>query len=227
MQNVFEQQSRAMATMTTMIEGHVKSTKSLLDQGSTLQKSISSDKKALALLGNSLEASTRELVKAGSSLQEFSENINDSIEQSAETMDMTADLYRSLDASHRTTTEELRKVLDGLAAVRHDLLAVTNTMASSVQVASDGYENLAQHYTELQNTLRLHVRELGESSSNQVKELDKLMTELMKEYGMQVQSNVNERMREWNNQTKNFCQSMINAVQTINEIVDSMEMKRR
>ena len=53
------------------------------------------------------------------------------------------------------------------------------------------------------------------------------MTELMKEYGMQVQSNVNERMREWNNQTKNFCQSMINAVQTINEIVDSMEMKRR
>ena len=75
--------------------------------------------------------------------------------------------------------------------------------------------------------MRLHVRELGESSSNQVKELDKLMTELMKEYGMQVQSNVNERMREWNNQTKNFCQSMINAVQTINEIVDSMEMKRR
>ena len=220
MQNVFAQQSNAMASMTTMIEDHVKSTKSLIDQGSTLQKTISSDRTVLAQLGNSLEASTRELAKAGSSLQEFSSNINESITQNAATVDTTAALYRSLDASYRTTTEELSKVLEGLAAVRQDLLAITNTMSNSVQVASSSYESLASHYRELQNTLRAHIQEIGEETTKQ-------MTNLLNEYGTQVQTQVNERMREWNNQTKDFCQSMINAVQTINEVVDTMEMKRR
>lgn len=216
MKSVFEQQSTAMATMTTMIEGHVKSTQSLLEQGSTLQKNINNDQNALTVLGHSLESSTRELVNAGTSLQKFSENINKSIEKSAETVNITADLYRSLDASHRSTTEELHNVLDGLSAVNQGLVIVTSNMKNSVQVAAISYESLAKHYQELQNALRAHIYEL-----------DNLVKELMKNYGIQVQSQMNERMREWNNQTKNFCQSMINAVQTINEIVDAMDMKRR
>ena len=107
-----------------------------------------------------------------------------------------------------------------MAAVRQDLLAITNTMSNSVQVASSSYESLASHYRELQNTLRAHIQEIGEETTKQ-------MTNLLNEYGTQVQTQVNERMREWNNQTKDFCQSMINAVQTINEVVDTMEMKRR
>lgn len=216
MKSVFEQQSTAMATMTTMIEGHVKSTQSLLEQGSTLQKNINNDQNALTVLGHSLESSTRDLVNAGTSLQKFSENINKSIEKSAETVNITADLYRSLDASHRSTTEELHNVLDGLSAVNQGLVIVTSNMKNSVQVAAISYESLAKHYQELQNALRAHIYEL-----------DNLVKELMKNYGIQVQSQMNERMREWNNQTKNFCQSMINAVQTINEIVDAMDMKRR
>lgn len=227
MKDVFDQQSQSLETMGRLIGSHVESTQRLLEQGSSLQQDVNRDKESLSQLGSSIRESSQALARAGDSLKDFSVEIRESIVKSSENVSRTVELYRALDSSHRSTTAELSSVLEGLATLRKDLISITTSMSDSVRVASDGYERLASHYTSLQTVMQNHMKEFSEEASLQVQKLDEHMTRFLQEYSSMVNTQITDRMVSWNDQTRNFCDSIVNAVNTIGEVVDSIEMKAR
>ncbi len=223
--SVFDQHSSSMADMNELLRNHAESMQHILDQGRALQADINESKDSLSQLGESVESSCTKLAFAGASLESFSDDIRASMDKSAANVEKTTELYKSLETANRSTHDALKDILEELGDLENSLSEVAESASRSVDTASENYQQLADSWQELQGELREYVEEIGNTATEQVQELDRHMTELLKEYGQQVKAQVSERMSDWNAQTQEFCDTMTNAVSTISEVVDEIDGK--
>ena len=76
--------------------------------------------------------------------------------------------------------------------------------------------------SDIPETLQNNVREIG----NVLYEaLNAEMSKLLVDYSKQVQSQTNDRLNEWNNQTREYTTNMVNAVKALSDTVDEIETK--
>ena len=58
-----------------------------------------------------------------------------------------------------------------------------------------------------------------------IEALNAEMSKLLVDYSKQVQSQTNDRLNEWNNQTREYTTNMVNAVKALSDTVDELETK--
>ena len=195
------------ACMKDTINTHIESTNAILEQGRALQSDINNSKERLNAFGEAIKSSSNNLASASESLESFSGNIRESMDSNSANVEKTTAFYRSLEEANRSTREKLEDILNGLDKLEKSLSEVAEKASQSVKESS----GIAESYRKLQDNLR-----------EDVEKLDKQMTELLEDYGLQVKNQVSNRMSVWDVQTSNFCETMKESTQLISDIVEQI-----
>lgn len=238
MQQVFSQQSHTLENMEHAITAHISATKSLLEQGESLQRRIGEEEALLKNITTAMSSTGDSLQTASTRLQSFSEQIRSSIDRNAQSTEQAVAVVQEVGRQENTVALELKNIITGMAPLRTGLEEVTRSLAASVSTAREAYAQLSDHYSVLQRTLHEHMgtmqqqsrqylAELGQQMRQQVEALDKQMGELLSDYAKLTKAQLDERMNAWNTQTRNFCDKMQSTAEAMAEVVDAMDSQPR
>lgn len=238
MQQVFSQQSHTLENMEHAITAHISATKSLLEQGESLQRRIGEEEALLKNITTAMSSTGDSLQTASTRLQSFSEQIRSSIDRNAQSTEQAVAVVQEVGRQENTVALELKNIITGMVPLRTGLEEVTRSLAASVSTAREAYAQLSDHYSVLQRTLHEHMgtmqqqsrqylAELGQQMQQQVEALDKQMGELLSEYAKLTKAQLDERMNAWNTQTRNFCDKMQSTAEAMAEVVDAMDNQPR
>lgn len=67
------------------------------------------------------------------------------------------------------------------------------------------------------------LTEIREGAIEQTNELADHMTSLLTDFGDHLRNSINNRMSEWNEQTRTFCDTMTTVVQGMSDLVDALD----
>ncbi|MFK4766426.1 anti-phage ZorAB system protein ZorA [Desulfobaculum sp. SPO524] len=212
--DIMEQQSVALEYVDNTIENHVKATNSLLEQGAALQNHIDGSRSAMDSTVARMNKTSDAFATATSNLKMLGAEIGQSVKHASESIAESTSLANSLFSENATVARNIEKTLASLQDVRTSVENTIQTLDHATSDTKNGFTELAAHYADLQETMETHVEEL-----------DTQVTRLLKDYGEYVSSQVNDRMSQWDSQTKNFCSSIKQAVEAIGEVVENIEMR--
>ena len=119
-------------------------------------------------------------------------------------------------------TREHTEANSGLSELRKELGA----LGEGLKRAATEVFNASQGAVEQTKDLRQHQRDLQQAMQDHITDLQGKIANLLTEYGQRVQGQTTERLTEWNNQTRDFSSTMVDATKVIAELVDDMESKR-
>lgn len=115
-------------------------------------------------------------------------------------------------------TEDQIIQLDGLVEHTDRINNGVSELVAGLSAASDkaeiSFTAVGQHFENLMTSLRKHVEGL---ESN--------IADLLNGYGEQVERQTTDRMKTWNDQTRDYTSSMTDAINTLNSVVDEMDSK--
>ncbi|MGN7610831.1 anti-phage ZorAB system protein ZorA [Magnetococcales bacterium HHB-1] len=140
-------------------------------------------------------------------LQQSSELLSSRITEAAEkTAEMALENQQALLIVQETLTE--------LRSVEQALEKRTEQIQSATEYAEKGTKTLTAHFGQYQKSVDEQVHRLNEEVSR-----------LLKNYAESVQSQTQERLNVWNEQTSEFIVQLKGAVETISSVVDEIEGK--
>lgn len=112
----------------------------------------------------------------------------------------TATLFNASTSRLETSGVFLEKTADNLSDTAHTTKAT--------------FESMQTNFNQFALQLRTHIEALNAE-----------MSKLLVDYSKQVQSQTNDRLNEWNNQTREYTTNMVNAVKALSDTVDEIETK--
>lgn len=207
-----DEQDDRHKSLEQLVQDTNNTTAKLLDQGEMLQLQAEEGQKAMDSVVARLHKAGDAMAQATDNLKTLGTEIGQSVNRAATSIDNSVALAERLFAENSTVARALDSTLQAMEQAQTAVEGVAEDLREVAHQSGVDFKNVAQHYQQLQQTMKVHVEGL-----------DKHLTNLLNEYTALVQGQVNERMNEWNNQTREFCSSMIEAVQAIGEVVEGIE----
>lgn len=87
-------------------------------------------------------------------------------------------------------------------------------LSDTAQTTKVAFESMQTNFNQFALQLRTYIEALNAEVSK-----------LLVDYSKQVQSQTNDRLNEWNNQTREYTTNMVNAVKALSDTVDEIETK--
>lgn len=87
-------------------------------------------------------------------------------------------------------------------------------LSDTAQTTKVVFESMQTNFNQFALQLRTYIEALNAE-----------MSKLLVDYSKQVQSQTNDRLNEWNNQTREYTTNMVNAVKALSDTVDEIETK--
>ncbi|MBM9520104.1 anti-phage defense ZorAB system ZorA [Desulforhopalus vacuolatus] len=209
-----EEQDTRSHTLEGLVQDTVTATKSILDQGESLQTYVGDSQKAMDSVVSHLDKTGDALASATSNLKTLGTEIGQSVEHAASSIEKSISLAEQQFTENSTVARNLERTLQSLGALRASISDATEDMATAAGESRQSYDSLAGHYRDIQNSMHEQINNLQEQ-----------VAQLLQNYSDQVGSQVADRMSSWDSQTKNFCDHMTSAVQAMGEVVDNIEMR--
>ncbi|WP_165072726.1 anti-phage ZorAB system protein ZorA [Desulfovibrio sp. ZJ200] len=219
----FEEYSALLQTSGQQFNGQMEGVQALLDQASQLQDSVREEHKKLQELAYAMSASSSSLEKASGRLDAFAGNIQASIEKNAQSVEESVALLNGIEKRQADATARLQNLLGQAKTVQDGLVQSSASLTSSMKQVMDNFNRLTLAYDTLQQNMSNSINEIGERATEQTNELAKHMTDLLTEFGKKLHAGINDRMNEWNEQTRTFCDDMTAVVKVMSDIVDDLD----
>ena len=154
------------------------------------------------------------IFRSGENFSMFANKIDGSVTTMTKTFEVLVQTAQKL-------TEENREIGGTLT----NLIQSADAAIASISQCSDKLAQLGQMTTQELGAVKTHFEQLQQTLKHHVTELEQQMTQLLQQYGEQVQVQTSERMNEWNIQTSNYTGTMKDAISALAGVVDEMENK--
>ena len=205
------------------IEAHVKSTQNILNQGSNLQEKIENNNLKYEQNLKALDRLAKELNQSCQNLGKFSTSIENSVNKNSETTNNAMRIMSQISDSNSSLTTEFKNMLSGVDAIRASLKLVTSNLDSSINKSKESFDTLCNNYKSLETSLKQHYEELNLQNSSYIEQINDQVSKLLIDYGKQVQTQLSERMQDWNMHTQDYCDKMIEVSNAFQDIIDRMD----
>ena len=205
------------------LNGQMEGMRAFLDQASQLQANVREEHKKLQELAYAMSASSRSLEKASGCLDAFAGNIQASIEKNAQSVGESVALLNGIEKRQSVATASLQNLLGQAKTVQDGLARSSANLTSSMGQVMDNFNNLTLSYNTLRQDMSHSLTEIREAARAQTNELADHMTKLLTEFGNHLHTGINDRMHEWNEQTRTFCDNMTTVVQGMSDLVDALD----
>ena len=139
-------------------------------------------------------------------MEQTTSSLSSAADTASKTYGLLAGRYHELQLGHEQLRKNLHDSVDAFASqMKQQMQAVT-------QNASKLQENMQEFMINISNNL-----------DQQVVNLDKKMADLLKDFTKITSAQMNDRMSEWDRQTRNFCDKMVATVEAMGEVVESLD----
>ncbi len=139
-------------------------------------------------------------------MEQTTSSLSSAADTASKTYGLIAGRYHELQLGHEQLRKNLHDSVDAFASqMKQQMQAVT-------QNASKLQENMQEFMINISNNL-----------DQQVVNLDKKMADLLKDFTKITSAQMNDRMSEWDRQTRNFCDKMVATVEAMGEVVESLD----
>lgn len=207
-----DEQDDRHKTLQQLVQDSQSTAASLLEQGQILQHQVDNGQKAMDSVVARLNKAGEAMAQATENLRTLGNEIGRSVNNASTSIGKSIELAEQLFTENALVAKGLDNSLRGMKETEDVLKNLSHTLTEAALKSGQDFKEVAQHYRELQQTMKSHVEDLDEQ-----------MTKLLSDYATNVQGQIDQRMREWNKQTNEFCTNMVNAVQAIGDIVENIE----
>lgn len=219
----FEEYSTLLQASGQQLNGQMQGVQAFLNQATQLQSSVQEEHNKLQKLANAMSASSSSLETASKRLDAFAGNIKAAIEKNAQSVEESAALLDGIERRQVEAIASLQNLLGQAKTVQNGLVQSSANLTSSMRQVIDNFNALTEDYKTLSQNMKDGIIEIYEVAEQQTNKLEEHMTKLLKEFGNRLSTGINERMYEWNEQTKTFCTNMTGVVQLMSDLVDSLD----
>lgn len=234
----YERQSSSLNAIAKLVQDHTESTKSLLDQGKLLQSQLKKDGQTFTVASEAMHEAGNSMASAGKDMQSFGAQIKDGVINGSQIVERAVTIVGRLAAQEDNISKRMETLIHEISNIKSDIDRITNSISMSVNTAQTSYTQLSKHYDELQQVLKLHMKEINmqtqeqlknmsEQMSSHIEALDEHMAKLLIDYTSQASANQDRQMSAWNSQTKDFCDKMVQVTEAMAEVVDGLDRPER
>ena len=207
-------QVNLLNSVKSTVSSHTDETKQVLQLGSDLAERVDKMSEGLTMIGDDLRG-------ASTAMNQSTENLN---QMGSKTQVATTHLSAVLDKAIETT-EKFVASSQGLTTRISESLTFLENFDGSIKTTTDGIESVATTVKESLGQLRSTQVEFLEKQKEQIQGLAKDLQDTLDNYAGQVEGQTIQRLNTWNEQTREFLESMTNAVHVINDTVNELEDK--
>lgn len=219
----FEEYAHLLKSGGQQIQGELKSVKAIMEQADQLQASVREDHKNLQEIAQAMSSTSNSLEKASVQLDAFAGNIKTSIERNAQSVERGAALLGGIEKRQVEVISNLQYLLDQATKVQDGLTQSSSKLTSSMRQVMDNFNTLSRDYNGFRQNLINDFSEIQKMAEQQNIDLANHMSNLLKQFGNNLSEGINDRMFEWNEQTRAFCDNMTGIVQIMSDVVDGLD----
>ena len=205
-------QSLLLEKVSGTVQTHVQETSRLVNQGETLASKISDMGESLASIGEDLRGSSDSMRQSAALLDRTTKQIQVALQQ-------FSDVLSASTRSTQTYVDETRN----LVTVINDALSFLGEFEGQTQKTNESLRAIVGTVDTGLKRLEQNQERFLVGMQGNLEAVQKQVAELLKDYGDQVQAQTIERMDTWNQQTREFSQQMVNAVNSMHETLSEVE----
>lgn len=201
-------------TISDTVTQHIDFSKILLQQSKDLNEQVKEVNSQLNNSTTALNEGASHLNKSSVGLGQVAEKLMNASNFLGEKLSTLTTEVDRLTQEHVTAKMGLVELQENFGVLGERLENTAKQVSNAGESAVIQTEKMLQYQLELQQGMQLHIEQLQEK-----------MADLLNDYSQRVQGQTVERLNEWNNQTRDFSNSMVDATKVIAEIVDEIENK--
>lgn len=165
-------------------------------------------------VGKQLDQTANAFGEQVSALRELSQSLREA------STALSGDIRKAIQAAQTLMQQNERigkrseEILVETQQLSQSLLSATNTLDKTAGKSTEGLQQVEQHFKALTERLKQHNEEFSEK-----------VARLLSDYADHVSGQTRERLNQWNKQTQKYTNTMTNAIQALNEVVEEIEGK--
>lgn len=207
-----DNQSQLLERVSGTVQTHVQETGRLVTQGETLASKIHDMGESLASIGEDLRGSSDSMRQSAALLDRTTKQIQTALEQFSGVLAASTRSTQAYVDETRNLVSVINESLAFLGEFEGRTKQTTESLRTVVATVETGLQRLEQNQEKFLAGMQANL----EGVQNHV-------AELLKDYGDQVQAQTVQRMDTWNQQTREFSQQMVNAVNSMHETLSEVE----
>jgi hypothetical protein len=198
-----------------------------LDQARQLAQQHQQLMEKLNVASSSMESSSSNMNSSASQLGILSTNLRSASDQLGENTKAVAESLTETAVRNSEAYAGVKEQIQTLEKLENGIISVADKFEDTAKLAQSSFTDMRQHQTEYLQNLRIEITSLSDSLKNQVLTIEEQASEWLSQYSNQVTSQVDGRMTQWNDQTREFSDRMILAVNTISGILDELSAREQ
>ncbi|MBU1000952.1 MAG: anti-phage defense ZorAB system ZorA [Proteobacteria bacterium] len=209
-----EQQKKMVEHVQSLFEDQTKATGSLIEQGQSLGVNVQQANQSMDKISEHMVRVTQNLEIASGHLENTSDTLGVAIVDASERVRQSSTVADRFIGENARMESNINRVMESLEMIKQGVERSTEQMDNAAGKAKEGYALVSRSYEELQAGIEGHVQQLEEQ-----------LAKLLREYGEMVNSQTRERMGQWDKHTQNYTETMTQAISTIADVVEEIELK--
>jgi len=171
----------------------------------------------------SMEASSSHMNTSATQLGLLSTNLKSASEQLGE---HTKEVTDNLNAAARQNLEAyagVKEQVTTLSELEEAVIEASGQFEETAKLAETSFTAMSTHQRDFLQNVKTEFNGLARSLTKEIESLEQQASDWLSEYSDQVSTQVEERMGQWNNQTREFSDQMLRSVTAISGLLDDLE----
>jgi len=189
-------------------------TSNLINQGESITNQANLSQQAITKIAESIVQSSENMEVTSGNIATLGERIEGAAQiLSSKQTEATESFEKSSQESLRVT-ENLRSVVEELQGMRQSFAEVGESIKDSSASVGGNFEQLNEKVQEHITHMEQSLRDYREDSQRQ-----------LNEYAEKVTGTTGDRLNQWNEQTREFSSTLVQAVSSMNDMLDDIDEK--
>lgn len=224
-QRLAEQMDSMASQQQMLLESIAKAVQTTQQQGLQMAEQHQQLLGRLQQTTEAAAASSKHMDSSANQLGLLSTNVRQAAELLGQRLESVAARIEGAGAQNTELAEQIKHQSTSLTQLQAALLEGAQRFEQAAGEARNGFGEMKSHQQEFLVGVRTEFTALGEMLRTQVSGIEKQAEEWLRSYSSGVNTQVHERMDQWNKQTLSFADQMYAAVQAISNVVDELEAR--
>jgi hypothetical protein len=221
-QKMFIEQSDALKSGTEELLNRVErgldsqlaASELLIEQGKLLQAGIDDSVKANVLVSENMKVSANQINSASQEIKLLGSHLMNAGNSLSGSIDKAVESTSGLAIQNELTSELIKKQREQLVDEKEQFVEAIELLQSLISSADSSFEKMREHQGVFLSDLKTNVSDLA-----------KQMTNLLKDYATQANSQTTEHLDIWAKHSTDYAVQMNQAAQALSSVVDEIEVK--
>ena len=223
LEELLTKQQENVENLENSLKGSTTSADAMIEKFEKLQEVSRKNIADMQSLSGELNNLCTEIKNASNSMENMSSNLDSTMRQVSTSIAGSVVTATHLMEQNKTIGEALFDSSEQLQKTSDSLGKVTDSFSQTAIGTARQYAELSQKYSQMQNTVAAYAKEMHNQVSEIMDKYNEQVERMLREYAVQVKEQTAERLRSWDKETQNFCNSMTDIVNAMGEVLEERE----